>query len=439
MRSLSSLFALLILTLMSTACGSSFSAGFSESSYGAGPDSGQGSDAGSNGEAGSSDVAGSPSSSDGGSSGSAVIHETSGSAGTLSPGGAGSSGGSSGIGGSVSAAGGDAVSGGAGVPSCLDVQTSDANCGACGYACVNGRHCAAGRCAPAWQPLSANGQPDLRTRHAAAAAKGKYVVLGGTPVLGGVGMSSAAAYDPATNAWSTLPSLNSARCAHQAVSAGDTILTFGGLSDCGDGTTTTPGLESFDGTGWSAVDAPGEPEHRYDFAAIWTGTALFVYGGGTNGQSAIASGGLFTPSSASWSEVSCSLGSTCARSGTFSVFREGGSIRVWGQGSNSPGFTYDLNGRYWSTWAVPPGSAGHMAGRYADDGRRIYFLKDVNIVSVYDRKTSSWLANDTAAMPSGFCTEAAAAWTGSELVAWSGSCGGGPVAVGGRYQPAAPN
>jgi hypothetical protein len=87
---------------------------------------------------------------------------------------------------------------------------------------------------------------------------------------------------------------------------------------------------------------------------------------------------------------------------------------------------------------VPAGTAEHLAQRFADDGRRIFFLTAANVVSVYDRKASSWLANDTAAMPSGFCVETAAAWTGSELVAWSGSCGGTPVSVGGRYQPAAP-
>jgi hypothetical protein len=88
---------------------------------------------------------------------------------------------------------------------------------------------------------------------------------------------------------------------------------------------------------------------------------------------------------------------------------------------------------------VPTGTADHLAGSFADDGRRIYFLTAANVLSVYDRKTSSWLVNDTAQMPAGFCVGAAPAWTGSELIAWSGSCGGASVAVGGRYQPAAPN
>jgi hypothetical protein len=452
MRSSGLIFIALLLVGLS-ACGPSFSASpFSDQ----GPASGGGAVApagGSDAVGGSGDAGGGRGgessfggvSGQAGSSGMAAVSAGTSNIGFSGTGGSGPGGsGPGGTGGSGSAGTGGSMAGAGGVPACLDVLASDANCGACGYACVNGRHCAAGRCLPAWQPLSIDGQPDPRTRHAAAVARGKYVVLGGTPVLGGVGTDSVAVYDPVTNSWSAAPSLNSARCAHDAVSTGSTVLTFGGLSDCGNGTTTTPGLESFDpGTpndGWSAIVAAGEPEHRYNFAAIWTGSGLFVYGGGTNMASAVASGGFFTPSMASWADASCSLPG-CARGWVY-AFRDGGVVHVWGDGPDSAGLTYDLVGRFWSntSWTVPSGTTGHLAGRFADDGRRIFFLKGTNVVSIYDRKTSGWLANDVAVMPNGFCTEAAAAWAGSELIAWSGSCGGSvPVSVGGRYQPVAPD
>jgi hypothetical protein len=359
-------------------------------------------------------------------------------------GGATPQGGSGGI--ATGASGGGGAGGTGGAPACGDVQLSDANCGACGYACVNGRHCAAGRCSPAWQALSTDNAPTPRTAHAAGFVGTKYVVLGGSLIVQGSAVSTSAAYDVSSNAWTHLAPLNGARCAHQAVSTGDAILTFGGLTDCGNGTTIGPGLERFTLSNntagmWSTINAANAPPNRYAFAATWTGNSLFVYGGGTNTQPAVASGALFSPSGSTWSDASCAL-SGCERGGIYSTFRDGDVVRVWGGGpfgSAPAGLIYDLIGQSWSAWTVPEGTAEHLAERFADDGRRIYFLKGMDVVTVYDRRTSSWLANDTAAMPSGFCNEGAAAWTGSELVAWSGSCGGAPVSVGGRYQPAAPN
>jgi len=65
-------------------------------------------------------------------------------------------------------------------------------------------------------------------------------------------------------------------------------------------------------------------------------------------------------------------------------------------------------------------------------------LYSTDVVTIFDRASSGWLANDTSEMPSGFCTQAATAWSGSEMIAWSGDCGSGAASVGGRYQPKAP-
>ena len=364
-----------------------------------------------------------------------------GSAGAGATGGAQGIDGGPGIGGSAGAGGSDsAACPGPGV----DLASSDENCGACGYACLKGRHCNRGRCTPAWLPLSTNGVPPSRTRHAAGSVSGKYVVLGGSSSSLGLAMNSVAAYDLATDTWSTLAPLNAARCSHGAASTGTSILTFGGLSDCSNGTTEGPGLEIFMPTGaagvWQTVVAIGAPEVRYIFASTWTGNAFFVYGGSTNLAPAILSGALFSPTGVNWSDASCSLAG-CERGGYFSAFTDGPLIRVWGGGpyGNAPaGLVYSTTNLSWSGWAVPSGTSGHLAQRFADDGRRLYYLTAANLLSIYDRKTSSWLSNDTSPMPAGFCTEGAAAWTGAELVAWSGSCGVAPISVGGRYQPPAP-
>ncbi len=355
-------------------------------------------------------------------------------------------GGSSGTGGTAGAAGSTSTqtlcSG-----SYVDLQTSDANCGACNYACVHGRHCSTGLCSPAWQPLSTINAPAARTRHAAGFVSGKYIIFGGALSYTGVGISSSAAYDVANDTWSNLTPLNVARCSHQAVSTGTTILTFGGLSDCSNGAATGPGLEQFTPNtsvgSWSVIAITNEPTPRYIFATVWTGSSMFLYGGGGSSSPATNSGAIFDPSGPSWSDASCSLANS-QRGGGFSAFVDGALIKLWGGNTgsaygNAPaGIAYDLSSKTWAPWVIPVDAPAKLAYRSADDGRRIYYLLATNDVTIYDRKASTWLADDTSAMPPGFCTEAPPVWTGSEMVAWSGSCGSTPVTVGGRYQPPAP-
>jgi hypothetical protein len=292
-------------------------------------------------------------------------------------------------------------------------------------------------------PLAVTAAPTARTRHAAGFVAGKYVVFGGATSTTGIALASTDGYDITTDAWAPLAALKSGRCSQEAVSTGTKILTFGGLTNCADGGTIGPALEQFTpdaGAGsWSVPAAAGTaPDGRYNFASAWTGKAMFIYGG-SGAAVAVATGALYSVPDSAWSSASCPL-ANCQRGGYFSAFLDGGFIRVWGGGpyGNAPaGLALNLTGNSWSAWTVPAGTNTHLGQRFADDGRRLYYLTSANVVSIYDRKSSSWLANDTSAMPAGFCTEAATTWTGAELIAWSGSCGGAPVLVGGRYQPPA--
>jgi hypothetical protein len=177
------------------------------------------------------------------------------------------------------------------------------------------------------------------------------------------------------------------------------------------------------------------------------GAGMFLYGGADALLPTLAGGGM--QNGLLWTDLSCSL-PNCDRSQGV-LFVDGSIVRFMGGAYNpqyptpptsitdaTEGLAYDLTAHRWTQWPYPSGTSEHIAYRYADDGRRIYFLHDTNIVTIYDRASSSWRPNDTAPMPSGFCTQAATAWTGSELVAWSGDCGSGAVNVGGRYQPKAP-
>jgi hypothetical protein len=180
----------------------------------------------------------------------------------------------------------------------------------------------------------------------------------------------------------------------------------------------------------------------------WTGSAVVVYGGSDGSLPSLATGGRFDTSSSHWVDASCSL-PTCDRTqGAF--FKDGDLVHFMGGEFNpdypewkgnastaTSGLTYDPAASSWSTWPRPDRTSVG-SGPSADDGRRLYFPSGGNYVAIYDRMTG-WLENDRSQMPTGFCGSGAAyAWSGTEIIGWSGNCSPQATDVGGRYQPAAP-
>jgi hypothetical protein len=118
-------------------------------------------------------------------------------------------------------------------------------------------------------------------------------------------------------------------------------------------------------------------------------------------------------------------------------------VRIFGGGALAGGLQYDLTLKTWSAWTTPTGTPA-APHRTADSGSRFFALtpsvatcpQAVN-VKIYDKAKGAW-TTDTAASPSGLNSDAASAWVGAEVIAWSGDCGNGSSMVGGRYQPPAP-
>lgn len=278
----------------------------------------------------------------------------------------------------------------------------------------------------------------------AAMLGGKFVTTGGS--IGGpgsAGTTDVASYDPVSDTWASLPSMAQPRCAHVAAASASKLYVFGGLTDCSNGGTTGPGLAAYDGSAWQTVTAGGAPPGVYNTSGTWTGSAFFVYGG-ANASPAVATGGLYTASTNTWTNANCAL-SGCERTGVYVTFNDGGFVKIFGGsfGTAPSGLQYELATGNWTGWTIPSGTPT-VPERWVDDGRRIYLLVPGSggcaggpVINTFDRKTYSWLAADTASPPSGLVSAAAVAWVGGEIIAWSGSCGTGASSVGGRYQPPA--
>lgn len=325
---------------------------------------------------------------------------------------------------------------------------TDADCGAEGYACLNGRHCSSERCLPAWQDITPVGAPSGAIGGAIESLDGKLAVFGGCDPAQGTGEAPAAAaalYDPATDSWDSFGSPVTGRQYAFSASGNGGIFLFGGLSGCYWPYGLPTDLE-FATTleDWAPLPAESSPSGRYYGSMVWTGTDLFVYGGSDDWMPAKSDGGRYTPG-VGWSLFSAE--GYQQRGGQYDVVLDTDGVNpvvrvlggLSGYGNAPQSLTYGLTTDVVSeTWSVPEGgpvfdqsicAAG--AGGDHDGNGHSYYLGLSGGVWDYDSVLGTW-AFDPEWTPS-LSVCAPAAWSGGELFAWSGD----GSAYGARYQPPA--
>jgi N-acetylneuraminic acid mutarotase len=212
-------------------------------------------------------------------------------------------------------------------------------------------------------------------------------------------VATAVSYDPATQAWSTLPAAPVAGHSAAAVWTGEEVLLYGGLDAAGHDV----GPLAFSPSGRTWRRLPAAPiklrGNTYGPQVVWTGEELVVWGGEpltpqfTHDPTQPDVGVAYSPATNRWRTLPKAPVSSFRTQ--YAAVWSGSEVLLWG-GGEADGAAYDPASDTWRRLPAAP----------------------VDLVAI-----------------------ATYGWTGSELVIWGGRPrngpeGTGPVAAGAAYDPA---
>jgi N-acetylneuraminic acid mutarotase len=293
-----------------------------------------------------------------------------------------------------------------------------------------------------WQTMSTVNAPAGRTFPNLVWTGTEMIVWGGhngSPNSGG-------RYDPATNTWSALSTTNAPLGAHSsAVWTGSEMVAWGGC-------TGSPFCDTPNGAGasydpntntWTPVSATNAPSPRFDHEAVWVGDAMILWGG-YNGSAYLNNGSRYDPAANTWTAIS----NTGAPSGRVEhkMLWTDSLVLVWGGSGTAnmrTGGRYNPISDIWTAidtedpeslrtyhMAVWTGAEMIVWGGVGDGTAN----SGLNTGRRYDPATNSWNAISTASAPPG-SWGSSIVWTGTEMIVWGGQSGTLVRDTGGRYNP----
>ena len=244
-----------------------------------------------------------------------------------------------------------------------------------------------------------------RSRHTAVWTGTEMIVWGGYGDVEG-SLRTGAAYDPSTfGTWTLLTEHNAptVRDDHTAVWTGTSMIVFGGLgglTERGDGGIFTPSKPT--NQQWEPLPMGGTPPGaRYKHHAIWTGKVMIVWGGLDEFGEPLNTGSMYDPQTQTWTEMTTFFAPEPRRDGA--AVWTGDSMIVFGGATRDPEDPNDWN--------------------LLHDG------------AIFNPESNTWtrkFKDPSSVLELEFPTMA---WTGSELIIWSGV---DIVDYGRAYRPASP-
>ena len=269
-------------------------------------------------------------------------------------------------------------------------------------------------------------------------ATAKAVWTGSLYLVWGGGNNAGARYNPTSNTWSVISSLNAppARSGHCAVWTGSEMIVWGGVG------TTTGGRYNPTTDTWTTMTTTNAPAAREDAPAVWSGTEMIVWGGGNRVET--NTGGRYNPATNTWQTMTTTgapearYGHVAVWTGTRLLVSCGGKL-ISGQYEVAVGTPGSYNPTTNSWTAIPDGPPGFscaaawtgsamiVTGGYIHDYSGGPTLYAAGAASRYSPATNTWTA--LAADPTLARFQHSAVWTGTDLLLW----GGNAVSYGAAY------
>jgi N-acetylneuraminic acid mutarotase len=300
-----------------------------------------------------------------------------------------------------------------------------------------------------WTTISNSSAPAARDGFTSIWTGSRMIVWGGYQTgVPGSQMNTGGIYNPSDNSWTptNLVGAPSARSGHIAIWTGSEMIIWGGqrlnigigVEYLGDGASYNPQTNT-----WTTLSSINAPESRSGASSVWTGTELIIWGGGNSVSGVLRNGGRYNPTTNSWSTIN-TTNSPQATSGDHVAVWTGSKMLTWGNyASTGSGYlcmggVYDPDTDSWST----------MSGTNAPSGRSLFTgiwtgtemiiwggwsgTTYLSTGRAYDPQTDSWTAITSSGAPSARGGHAAV-WTGTKMIVWGGSDTGSDLNSGAVY------
>ena len=198
-----------------------------------------------------------------------------------------------------------------------------------------------------------------RSEGAAASHGGFFYAVGGRTALADLDR-----YDPATDMWTSLADMPTPRGGLGVAVAGNALYAIGGRtggSPCAGGALATVERYDIATNTWSTV-AP-LPSARSDLAAVAHGGRIYVFGGCTNAGAVLADVDVYNPRTNTWSTAPADM--PTARAAMYGAAKKGGTVYVVGgwapaSGQLTTNEAYKIASDTWSASLAMPSARAEM-------------------------------------------------------------------------------